>query len=392
MVSVNSKTQTFTNGTPNDAAPVDAEFVSLFNNDAMLAGAVSDIENGNIKTASTLTINSAYTGGSPTNMAFMAERGTLPNTGFRWNEDESRWEVTHNGSDYYPIALAVSDDPTASEGMLWFNKTGHLLKYHDGTAVKTVANTDSAEAFPKGYIGNVAPLYVSASTIRVPSGFTCRDDSDSANIEVSADLDIVLSASGALGLDTGSEASNTWYYLWLIRKSSDATVSALFSASRTSPTLPGGYDQKRLLPFAARNNSSANLLPFMVGAGWPQRPKIVYIDAEIGFSAGTTATSFTSVSCATVVPPISRMADFFGNCIHNTSSGGTGNLYLRPGGTSGDGRLVARTRAPGGNETIQGYSVPDMVLSSTQTVEYKTESPGPTGAFSISAFTVTEVS
>ena len=103
MVSVNSKTQTFANGTPNDAGPVDSEFVSLFNNDATLANAVTAIENGNLITATTLTINSNYTGGSPGNMAFMAERGNLPNTGFRWNESTAQWEVTNDGSAYAPV-------------------------------------------------------------------------------------------------------------------------------------------------------------------------------------------------------------------------------------------------------------------------------------------------
>lgn len=46
MVSVSGKTQTFVNGTPNDANPVDSEFVALFNNDATLASAVTSIEIG----------------------------------------------------------------------------------------------------------------------------------------------------------------------------------------------------------------------------------------------------------------------------------------------------------------------------------------------------------
>jgi hypothetical protein len=47
-----------------------------------------------------------------------------------------------------------------------------------------------------------------------------------------------ITASGALGLDTGSEASSTWYYVHAIASSDFQTVSAIFSSSPTSPTLP----------------------------------------------------------------------------------------------------------------------------------------------------------
>jgi hypothetical protein len=47
------------------------------------------------------------------------------------------------------------------------------------------------------------------------------------------------------GIDTGSVAINTWYYIFVIRKDSDGTIDALFSSSASSPTMPSGYTQKR---------------------------------------------------------------------------------------------------------------------------------------------------
>lgn len=137
MVSVNSKTQTFTNGTPNDAGPVDSEFVSLFNNDATLASAINTIENGNIATATTLTINSNYTGGSPGNMAFMVERGNLPNTGFRWNETDDFWEVTNDGSTFIPILQQPVGMITPFAGST--APTGWLLCYGQAVSRTTYA-------------------------------------------------------------------------------------------------------------------------------------------------------------------------------------------------------------------------------------------------------------
>lgn len=64
-----------------------------------------------------------------------------------------------------------------------------------------------------------------------------------------------VTAGGAGGLDTGAVAANTIYYLWLIRKSSDGTISAIFSLSSTSPTMPSGYDQKALVSVGGTDNS-----------------------------------------------------------------------------------------------------------------------------------------
>ena len=50
-------------------------------------------------------------------------------------------------------------------------------------------------------------------------------------------LTISIAASGANGLDTGSEANSTWYHIWVIAKA-DGTVAGLFSTSASSPTMP----------------------------------------------------------------------------------------------------------------------------------------------------------
>ncbi len=62
----------------------------------------------------------------------------------------------------------------------------------------------------------------------------------------SVSLTLDLSTSGvANGLDTGSIANATWYFIWAI---SDGTTNAsLASLSSTAPTMPSGYTYKKLL-------------------------------------------------------------------------------------------------------------------------------------------------
>lgn len=68
-----------------------------------------------------------------------------------------------------------------------------------------------------------------------------------------------ITVSGANGLDAGAEASDTWYYVWVI--SDGTTEAALLSASSTNPTMPAGYTYKALVG-AVRNDSSGDFIDF----------------------------------------------------------------------------------------------------------------------------------
>lgn len=74
----------------------------------------------------------------------------------------------------------------------------------------------------------------------------------------SVNVSPAITSSGANGLDTGSEAANTIYYIWVIRKSSDGTVAGLLSTASAigSITFPNGYDQAALVSAVGNNNSS----------------------------------------------------------------------------------------------------------------------------------------
>lgn len=67
-----------------------------------------------------------------------------------------------------------------------------------------------------------------------------------------------ISGNGAVNsLDTGSVASNTWYYIYVI--SNGTNTGALYSLSATSPTMPSGYTYKMLVG-AVRTDGSSNIL------------------------------------------------------------------------------------------------------------------------------------
>lgn len=68
------------------------------------------------------------------------------------------------------------------------------------------------------------------------------------------------------GLDTGSKASSTTYFVWLIQRSDTGVVDALFSTSSTSPTMPTNYDRKRLIGVIMTDGSSV-IRPFTMNPG-----------------------------------------------------------------------------------------------------------------------------
>jgi hypothetical protein len=59
------------------------------------------------------------------------------------------------------------------------------------------------------------------------------------------------------GLDTGTVAADTFYYLFAIYNPTTQTSDALFSASKTSPTLPSGYTKKKYVGTVYTNGGAS---------------------------------------------------------------------------------------------------------------------------------------
>lgn len=88
---------------------------------------------------------------------------------------------------------------------------------------------------------------------------SCYDSTGAVYMEVSSPITVAIDASGAGGLDTGTVAASTQYYVWLIKKDSDGTYNGIFSLSSTAPTMPAGHTYKALLR-GANTNGSADII------------------------------------------------------------------------------------------------------------------------------------
>jgi len=139
----------------------------------------------------------------------------------------------------------------------------------------------------RGYVRGARLSYVSDAEISVGTtgeSSYVRSDDDSYTIEWSGLKNALLSASGAGGLDTGSEAADTGYFVFIIAKSSD-------------------------LKF------------YQVGEGvnrW------VYYDegtAAMTVIAYSSASSWSDADCSEFMPPTSRLCDIQYKFQKNTSDG-----------------------------------------------------------------------
>lgn len=232
----------------------------------------------------------------------------------------------------------------------------------------------SGQGLPAKFIQGCETVYASASSIQIRPGLAISSDG-TASLTVSSAITVdFANANGANGLDTGSEASSTWYYVWLIKNPTTGTVAGLLSASRTSPTLPSGYTKKVMLPIAWRNDSSSNLVPIEIASGWPQAPVVYYSNYETFNSnyrlvINGTATTFTAISsttCQALLPPIARGALLYSG--QGNSNAADGRTYIRPGGSSlSTGMLVGESDGA----SALYWMVPYAPVSSTQGMEYR---------------------
>ncbi|MBI5212962.1 MAG: hypothetical protein HY957_06260 [Nitrospirae bacterium] len=176
---------------------------------------------------------------------------------------------------------------------------------------------------------------------------------------LSATVDIT--ASGANGLDTGSEAALTWYHIWAIAKA-DGTKAGLLSTSAIAPTMPSGYTFKAYLG-AVYNNSGSNFNSLR------QINNKVAVGASTVLTNGA-ATSYTSISLSSVVPSTARKVSGIGwpsdpsstwcGSYMATTSGGLGEIYIKGGWGFG-------------GSSVNYTSYYEMIIVETQTIYYKKE-------------------
>lgn len=170
-----------------------------------------------------------------------------------------------------------------------------ILQNQAGNAVLTTSDSGIANMTGLPRNEGLVVKYVSATTVDIDADYlTLFDSSNLAYIASSVNLTAAITASGVNGLDTGSEATSTWYHIYVIYNGT--TVASLLSASATSPTLPSGYTFKKYVG-AVYNDSGDDFDSFhQLGNSVAK--------GENDFTI--TTTTFGSHNVLTAVPPTAK--------------------------------------------------------------------------------------
>jgi hypothetical protein len=171
----------------------------------------------------------------------------------------------------------------------------------------------------------------------------------------------------------GGRCGNTWYYAYATITSGNVGIylsTRNFAEGQPIDFPTSGFRQ---LPFAIRLDSSGNIIPFYVEAGWPRRPKILYqvfyapmltpsgATNVLYSGASTTYTDLTAVP--NFVPRISRQAVVLMKMYASAVATG----YIRQKGTTGPDVFVIGV-SPNSQLASQVWTVP---TNANQMIEYR---------------------
>ena len=257
----------------------------------------------------------------------------------------------------------------------------------DPSTANQAVRKSYVDALIKTTINGLVVSYSNANQVQIGVG-NFRDDTNTQTFTVSSAITVSMNTSGANGLDTGTEAANAWYYVWVVGKT-DGTVAGLLSLSSSSPTMPSGYTLKRLLPMAIRNDASSAICPFMVTQGWPYRPTVMYTDVNTSGSpyqvlGSGTATSFTSVSTTSMVPPVARACVLWSQLARTGS--GTINGSIRQAGSSAN-VMIGMVDGLCNYQTL----TTQQTLNASQAFEYQLSTNQAQLSLAVLGFVVTEI-
>jgi hypothetical protein len=149
------------------------------------------------------------------------------------------------------------------------------------------------------YINELNLSWLSNTTASLAAG-QARDTTNVFDIILPSSVTLNIAVNGVNGLDTGTVAATTFYYVHLILDPTNRNpVGALISKSLTAPTLPAGYGYFKHVGNLATDGSSHIRLFYQHGNGVDRRYEY---DAAISVVSAGAATSLTQINLSNYVP------------------------------------------------------------------------------------------
>ena len=186
------------------------------------------------------------------------------------------------------------------------------------------------------YVNGFALTWLTNTTMFLGQG-QARNSTDNNDILLNGNgATINVAVQGVNGIDQGTIAASTFYYVYAIGDSTamDATspgyvpTAGLISLSATNPALPGNYDMFRRIGTILTSGAGAILAFRQLRA---QAYRKMWYDTAISVLAATAAAAFTAQSLAVAVPPIATEVGFRADLFPNAAAD---FVELRPTGSA----------------------------------------------------------
>lgn len=261
------------------------------------------------------------------------------------------YEGTTN--DTFEATLSPAGDPTSDTNIYLPIGLGK-----DVTLATLDANSDEQNVvFGQSYQNLV--ITTLANTVSITADYVGLVDTNGTGfVAKSVSESAMLSVAGTNGLDTGSEAGDTWYAVWVIANES-GVVNSLLSTSGSSPTMPSGYVYKKRIGWF-RNNSSSD------GKSQIQINNFVQALTRTNVLSSGTSTSYADVDFSAYAPTTARKLQLEG---YQATPGS--KIEIRPNGTTGEGVVVYN-----GSAADDYTAMLEVVCDGSQVVEYVTTGAG----------------
>lgn len=178
-----------------------------------------------------------------------------------------------------------------------------------GEATITIAGGGAGGLPPNYGMGGLVKFFTTSIVdIGDPTGAhvtAFRDEFDSFDLIFGGALAADITVSGVGGLDTGVEASSTWYYVYIIGDTGLInSTDVILSASPVAPLLPITHDTYRRVG-QVYNDSSSDFTPYAVMGQGGYR-EYLWADAMAGRAilSGGSATTPTAIAPTAVWPAL----------------------------------------------------------------------------------------
>lgn len=198
------------------------------------------------------------------------------------------------------VAEAPGDLYTRGPG-LWGRLAAGTVRQVLTVDVASGLPTWAENQLPTEYVNGCGISAVIVAGLTIGTG-SVRDSTDVIDIVVTAPVVLVMPTD----LDTGAEAADTWYDVYVTRASA-GTIGGIFVLQGNAPTVPDGTFRR---VGTVRNDSGSDFIPYLQsGAGRERSYLYTSLRTTRLVLLGGTATTptITAVDCSAFVPPTTQV-------------------------------------------------------------------------------------